>query len=551
MHGGSDSGAGIDSSVERRVNIADIDRESEATDKVFTGDSDTSVESGHTLESVEGLGDSHKTSEMLSGGGAKSSGGNEMAALMKAMIEQQANLQRVLQLQEERMAAAEVHQTKDKADSDSRFEKLIREMKDARVDVTVTAPSSSADAGSGVSSYVNQIVIPKMEDDKDFGCFVTTLEKVLVRREVSEDEWLDYLVARISGAARKSVEGVLTEDGCDYATVLKALLARGGMNPITAQEKFFHESGLLSTTRVSAAINSYAQCVRQMLKDIEIKPEAVLMLARCKTRSVMVQSLQELIDMKAPKDNNKFLACVSEWQARHGVDVSVFKPVPVKRKPFTPNSKPQGDGCFLCHEHGHIARNCPRKMTNQDKGKPEASGKSSSERPKPVPRTIKCYNCQGFGHKASECPKTKNSVKRVEVEPVGPRMLRDNECIVEVEGVKCPTGANVTLIPREIIPLHCFTGEEQPVKGVNEFGKRMVGERVNVSIQVLNETRTVEALAVPGAHIAWVGALCLRPTCEEDRRLNYWLGRHQEDLYEEELYYFPPVVKPEGVKDAV
>ena len=197
VHGGSDSGAGIDSSVERRVNITDIDREFEATDEVFTGDSDTSVESGHTLESVEGLGDSHKTSEMSSGGSAKSSGGNEMAALMKAMIEQQANLQRVLQLQEERMVAAEVHQTKDKADSDSRFEKLIREMKDARVDVTVTAPSSSsADAGSGVSSYVNQIVIPKMEDDEDIGCFVTTLEKALVRRVISEDEWLDYLLAR-------------------------------------------------------------------------------------------------------------------------------------------------------------------------------------------------------------------------------------------------------------------------------------------------------------------------------------------------------------------
>jgi len=96
------------------------------------------VESGHTLESIEGLGDSHKTNEMSSGGSAKNSGGNEVVALMKAMIEQQANLQIVLQLQEERMAAAEVHQTKDKADSDSRFEKLIVKMRDARVNVTVT-----------------------------------------------------------------------------------------------------------------------------------------------------------------------------------------------------------------------------------------------------------------------------------------------------------------------------------------------------------------------------------------------------------------------------
>ena len=45
--------------------------------------------------------------------------------------------------------------------------------------------------------------------------------------------------------------------------------------------------------------------------------------------------------------------------------------------------------------------------------------------------------------------------------------------------------------------------------------------------------------------------MCLRPTCEEDRCLNYWLGRHREDLSEEVRYYFHPVVKPEGVKGAV
>jgi len=42
---------------------------------------------------------------------------------------------------------------------------------------------------------------------------------VLVRRGISEDEWLNYLIAMISGAARKRVEDVLTEDRCDYASV--------------------------------------------------------------------------------------------------------------------------------------------------------------------------------------------------------------------------------------------------------------------------------------------------------------------------------------------
>jgi len=62
------------------------------------------------------------------------------------------------------------------------------------------------------------------------------------------------------------------EEDCSYALAVEALLARGGTNTITPLERFFHESGLPSGTKVSAAINSYAQWVKQILKQTSPSP---------------------------------------------------------------------------------------------------------------------------------------------------------------------------------------------------------------------------------------------------------------------------------------
>jgi len=74
------------------------------------------------------------------------------------------------------------------------------------------------------------------------------------------------------------------------------------------------------------------------------------------------------------------------------------------------------------------------------------------------------------------------------------------------------SGTEVTLVPKKIVPPHCFMGEEQPVKGVDEYGNHMIGAKVRVTIQVLDETQAVEALALPGTWISWMGALCKVPT---------------------------------------
>jgi len=136
-----------------------------------------------------------------------------------------------------------------------------------------------------------------------------------------------------------------------------------------------------------------------------------------------------------------------------------------------------------------------------------------------------------------------------------PRCLKPYECVVKIEQIQCvmtvDSGAEVTLVPKELVPSYCFTWDEQPVKGVYEMGNQRIGDKILVQIQVHGEMRDVTALAIPGAQVSWVGALCLVPTVREDRPLMCELGEYRESLPEERLHYLPPSEGPGGMKGVV
>jgi len=89
--------------------------------------------------------------------------------------------------------------------------------------------------------------------------------------------------------------------------------------------------------------------------------------------------------------------------------------------------------------------------------------KSGSQKPKPPPRRIKCFTCHKYDHKSPDCPKNRLLVKRVGYDFVGPKYLKPNECVVQIEGLQCAmtmdTGAEVTLVTKELVLFHNFTIE--------------------------------------------------------------------------------------------
>ena len=122
---------------------------------VFACGSDTSVD---TL-SVTSPGANHEVIGMASGEKSGGASNNEMMSLMQAMISQQASLQQVVTQQAYRMRMIEEEKAKDKRESDGRMVILIRELKDTRMDVTVTAPGFSGSSVSGVSGYASQLIL--------------------------------------------------------------------------------------------------------------------------------------------------------------------------------------------------------------------------------------------------------------------------------------------------------------------------------------------------------------------------------------------------------
>jgi len=145
-------------------------------------------------------------------------------------------------------------------------------------------------------------MMPKHEEKDDISSLFSTLERVMTRKEIKEDGWLNCLISCMVSTVRKDLEDVITSDDCSFSMVVETQLARGSMDPRAAQMRFFSEMVLPAKMRASAAISG-----------VPTVPEAIAVLTRCKTKSLMVPSLQELIDSRTLEDHNKFLACVTEW----------------------------------------------------------------------------------------------------------------------------------------------------------------------------------------------------------------------------------------------
>ena len=175
-----------------------------------------------------------------------------------------------------------------------------------------------------------------------------------------------------------------------------------------------------------------------------------------------------------------------------------------------------------------------------DKGKPSSKAES---------KPVKCFNCGKTGHNSPACQERKQNCKRVGTPQRELEQLDKNEAMVSINGILClmtlDTGAKVTLVPKEVVPSQCFTGATQLFKGVDRTKGYSEGAVARVEMNVLDQTREMDVLAVPGEHLGWVGALKFDITNQE-----IWviLGRlaHQRDAMTEEEATYTPLKMREG-----
>ena len=121
----------------------------------------------------------------------------------------------------------------DRLANEKKFERLLTQLQDTRVRPDVTDDSDDDDnrpvRRRQGDRLLNNILIPTMGVNDNIVVIINTLEAVLARRDVLGDEWLDYLIGRITQDARDDIFEMLCDRDCTYQSVKDALLTRGGV----------------------------------------------------------------------------------------------------------------------------------------------------------------------------------------------------------------------------------------------------------------------------------------------------------------------------------
>ena len=113
------------------------------------------------------------------------------------------------------------------------------------------------------------------------------------------------------------------------------------------------------------------------------------------------------------------------------------------------------------------------------------------------------------------------------------------------------TGAQISLVPIELVRKEEFTGEMLKFKGISKDGNWSEGKVANVTFTVENDKFCSRALALPGESIDWMAVLSVDISDEELTSKMLRLIRKKRDLPEAETHYLPPHMKEVIIQGAV
>jgi len=239
--------------------------------------------------------------------------------------------------------------------------------------------------------------------------------------------------------------------------------------------------------------------------------------------------LRRFVDSEKVLTNSQMVSAVNEWVAggRRTYSSSQLKGT---RKPIE---------CYMCGKPGHVAKEC------RSVGKPGEQNNNVSQSASPVvtksERPFKCYGCGELEHKRPDCP---NKAKRTKVvQSVPARVLGHNDVLAEVGGICIPatldTGADVTLLPKELDCVKQLTGETTTVKGIgNETMKAPLAE---VEFLVEGKKMSATAAMVPGEFLGWEGALAFSLDDEKMFEILCELNKRRQERYKDNSRLYIPV----------
>ena len=205
--------------------------------------------------------------------------------------------------------------------------------------------------------------------------------------------------------------------------------------------------------------------------------------------------------------------------------------------------------CFACGKVGHILKQCRSKQFETHK---QANTNLSPTEQK----TIVYFTCHEVEHKSSQCPKRpRDKVKRVLIPEDKIVHLAANDVMGKIADTSIPmtfdTGAQISLVPIELVKEDEFMGETSKFKGVTTEGSWSEGKVALVTFSVETDRFLSRAVTLLGEIIDWTAVLSVDVSNDD---LTAKLVKHiksKKDWTEAETHYLPPHIKDNSVQCAV
>ena len=276
-------------------------------------------------------------------------------------------------------------------------------------------------------------------------------------------------------------------------------------------------------------------------------------------RAKLTPELKNYMDLTEAFCIPRYLMKIEEWERSHPEAKNILRQEEQQTSHKTTTGGNYQSGtkknltCFYYGKFGHMSRDCRARLAgdNTYKQTPVAGTQSKSiivptGAPLTEKKPIVCLACHQVGHKSPQCPKRQQgSVKIIQIPVDYVKALRENEIMAQISGILVPvtidSGAQITVVPEELVKQTEFTGETTTFKDIMEG--QHTGRLANIVLQIGGQEYPRKAVAVPGSDISWTVAMSIPlKNKEEINRLLYQLDLASE-LPEEETHFLPPCME--------